>query len=288
MEFVIVTGISGAGKTSVLHALEDIGFYCVDNIPPALLNTFYELCEKSADERMKRAAVVLDVRMGSSFDEFTSAIEMLNRENHTYRMLFLDASNDVILRRFRATRRKHPLFPDSALYTIEEAVNTERELFAKIKMSSDYLIDTTYLSSGQLKERVATLFLENELSMLSVTCMSFGFKYGVPSEADLMFDVRCLPNPFYIQELKYKTGLDEPVREYVMKWEQTKTVLQKMIDFIDYTLPLYKDEGKSQLVIAIGCTGGKHRSVALTQAMYSHLSEGHHKVAVHHRDIEKL
>ncbi len=288
MEFVIVTGISGAGKTSVLHALEDIGFYCVDNIPPSLLNTFYELCEKSSDERMKRAAVVLDARMGNSFDEFTSAIETLTHEQHRYKILFLDASNEVILRRFRATRRRHPLFPDSTMYTIEEAVNAERNLFAKIKMSSDYLIDTTFLSSGQLKERIATLFLENELSMLSITCMSFGFKYGVPTEADLMFDVRCLPNPFYIQELKYQTGLDEPVREYVMKWEQTQTVLKKMFDFIDYTLPLYKDEGKSQLVIAIGCTGGKHRSVALTQALYKHLSEGKNKVAVHHRDIEKL
>ena len=287
MEFLIVTGISGAGKTSVLHALEDIGFYCVDNIPPALLSTFYELCDKSADERMKRAAVVLDVRMGTSFDEFTAALSKLRQEKYTYKMLFLDASNDVILRRFRATRRKHPLFPDSSFYTIEEAVNTERELFAKVKMSSDYLIDTTYLSSGQLKERVATLFLGSEMSTLAVTCISFGFKYGVPTEADLMFDVRCLPNPFYIDELKYRTGLDEPVREYVMKWEQTNAVLDKIKDFVDYTIPLYKDEGKSQLLIAIGCTGGKHRSVAMTQALYQHLSDNKIKVAVHHRDIEK-
>ena len=287
MEFLIVTGISGAGKTSVLHALEDIGFYCVDNIPPALLSTFYELCDKSADERMKRAAVVLDVRMGTSFDEFTAALSKLRQEKYTYKMLFLDASNDVILRRFRATRRKHPLFPDSSFYTIEEAVNTERELFAKVKMSSDYLIDTTYLSSGQLKERVATLFLGSEMSTLAVTCISFGFKYGVPTEADLMFDVRCLPNPFYIDELKYQTGLDEPVREYVMKWEQTNAVLDKIKDFVDYTIPLYKDEGKSQLLIAIGCTGGKHRSVAMTQALYQHLSDNKIKVAVHHRDIEK-
>ena len=288
MEFVIVTGISGAGKTSVLHALEDIGFYCVDNIPPALLNTFYELCEKSVDERMKRAAVVLDARMGNSFEEFNKAMESLEHENYSYKMLFLDASNDVILRRFRATRRKHPFFPDKTIYTIEEAVNAERELFAKIRMSSDYLIDTTYLSSGQLKERVATLFLSNEMSMLSITCMSFGFKYGVPTEADLMFDVRCLPNPFYIQELKYQTGLDQPVKEYVLKWEHTQMVLKKIIDLIDYMLPLYKEEGKSQLMISIGCTGGKHRSVTLTQELYHHLSEGKHKVSVHHRDIEKL
>ncbi len=288
MEFVIVTGISGAGKTSALHALEDIGFYCVDNIPPALLSTFYELCDKSSDERMKRAAVVLDVRVGNSFDDFTAAVNKLRKENRAFKILFLDAANDVIIRRFRATRRKHPLFPDSSLYTIDEAVGIERELFAKLKMSSDYLIDTTFLSSAQLKDRVTTLFIGNEISSLSVTCMSFGFKYGVPTEADLMFDVRCLPNPFYIEELKYQTGLDAPVRDYVMKWPQTVGVRERIFDFVDYTLPLYKGEGKSMLLIAIGCTGGKHRSVALTQALYDHLSENKNKVAVQHRDIDKV
>lgn len=287
MEFVIVTGISGAGKTSALHALEDIGFYCVDNIPPALLTTFYELCEKSSDERMKRAAVVLDVRMGNSFEDFTAAISKLRKENHEYKILFLDAANSVIISRFRATRRKHPLFADTTLATIDEAVNLERELFGRLKMSSDYLIDTTFLSSGQLKDRVTTLFIGGEISSLSVTCMSFGFKYGVPTEADLMFDVRCLPNPFYIEDLKYKTGLDEPVRDYVMKWQQSRTLLDKITDLVDYSLPLYKDEGKSLLLIAIGCTGGKHRSVALTQALYNHLLENKNKVSVHHRDIVK-
>ena len=287
MEFVIVTGISGAGKTSALHALEDIGFYCVDNIPPALLSTFYELCEKSSDERMKRAAVVLDVRVGNSFDDFTAAVTKLRRENRAFKILFLDAANDVIIRRFRATRRKHPLFPDSSLYTIDEAIGIERELFAALKMSSDYLIDTTFLSSGQLKERVTTLFIGNEISSLSVTCMSFGFKYGVPTEADVMFDVRCLPNPFYIDELKYQTGLDKPVRDYVMKWPQTDGVISRIYNYVDYTLPLYKDEGKSMLLIAIGCTGGHHRSVALTQALYDHLSEAKNKVTVQHRDIGK-
>ncbi len=287
MEFIIVTGISGAGKTSALHALEDIGFYCVDNIPPALLSTFYELCEKSSDERMKRAAVVLDVRMGTSFEDLSSAIGKLRKDNHKYKTLFLDAANSVIISRFRSTRRKHPLFGDSPLATIDEAVNIERELFAGLKMSSDYLIDTTFLSSAQLKDRITALFIGNEISSLSVTCMSFGFKYGVPTEADLMFDVRCLPNPFYVDELKYKTGLDEPVREYVMKWPQTVKLRDKLFDFVDFTLPLYKDEGKSLLLIAIGCTGGKHRSVALTQALYNHLSEGKNKVSVHHRDITK-
>lgn len=287
MEFIIVSGISGAGKTSALHALEDIGFYCVDNIPPALLCTFYDLCDKSADMRMKRVAVVLDVRVGNFYEEFSAAVAKLRKENYPYKTLFLDANNDVLVRRFRATRRKHPLCPDATIYTINDAVDLERGLLMKLKQSADYLIDTSYLSSAQLKERISTLFLENDISALAVTCVSFGFKYGVPTEADIMFDVRCLPNPFYIEELKYKNGLDAPVSEYVMKWEQTQGLLSRMIDYIDYALPLYSDEGKSQLVIAIGCTGGKHRSVALTQAVYNHLIENKHKVSVHHRDIGK-
>ncbi len=287
MEFIIVSGISGAGKTSALHAMEDIGFYCVDNIPPALLSTFYELCDKSADERMKRVAVVLDIRVGNFYEEFSAAAAKLRKENYQYKILFLDANNDVLVRRFRATRRKHPLCPDATIYTINEAVNLERELLMKLKEMADYLIDTSYLSTSQLKERISTLFLDNDISALAITCVSFGFKYGVPTEADLMFDVRCLPNPFYIEDLKYKNGLDDPVRDYVMKWEQTQGVLKRIIDYVDYSLPLYADEGKSQLIIAIGCTGGKHRSVALTQAVYNHLIENKHKVSVHHRDIGK-
>ncbi|MDE7389465.1 MAG: RNase adapter RapZ [Lachnospiraceae bacterium] len=287
MEFIIVSGISGAGKTSTLHAMEDIGFYCVDNIPPALLTTFYELCDKSADARMKNVAVVLDVRGGEVFDEFFKALTKLRKENRPYKILYLDANTDVLVRRFRATRRKHPLFTDSNLHSLSEAVNIERALLMKLKESADYLIDSSYLSSAQLKERITTLFLDSDTSALAVQCMSFGFKYGTPTEADLMFDVRCLPNPFYIADLKYKNGLDEPVREYVMKWEQSKGVLDRIIAFLDYSMPLYANEGKSQLVIAIGCTGGKHRSVALTQAVYNHLLNNHHKVSVHHRDIGK-
>ncbi len=287
MEFIIVSGISGAGKTSVLHAMEDIGFYCVDNIPPALLSTFYELCEKSTDARMKHVAVVIDVRGTDVSDSLSIELAKLRRDNRPYKILFLDASNDVLVRRFSATRRKHPLFPDTTLHTINEAVNMERTMLSTLKESADYLIDSSYLSAAQLKERVTTLFLDNDTSALAVTCMSFGFKYGTPTEADVMFDVRCLPNPFYIEELKYKNGLDKEVKDYVMKWEQTHGVLDRILDLLDYMLPLYADEGKSQLVIAIGCTGGKHRSVALTQEVYCHLTERRQKVSVHHRDIRK-
>lgn len=286
MEFIIVSGISGAGKTSVMHAMEDIGFYCVDNIPPALLSTFYELCDKSTDIRMKRVAAVLDIRGGDVFDAFFSELRKLKKENHPYKILFLDATDDVLVRRFRATRRKHPLIIDNN-HSISEAVNLERQMLSKIKESADYLIDSSYLSVAQLKERIAMLFLDDDTSALSVTCMSFGFKYGTPTEADLMFDVRCLPNPFYIDDLKYQNGLDKPVKDYVMKWEQTQGILSRILAFLDYALPLYSDEGKSQLVIAIGCTGGKHRSVALTQAVYNHLLDNKHKVSVHHRDIGK-
>ncbi|MBQ1517977.1 MAG: RNase adapter RapZ [Clostridia bacterium] len=288
MEFVIVSGISGAGKTSAIHAMEDIGFYCVDNIPPALLSTFYELCDTSADERMKRVAVVLDIRVSNFYEEFSKAVEKLKKDNYRYKTLFLDAATDVIVRRYRATRRKHPLCPDASIYTVNDAVELERGLLARLKQSADFLIDTSFLSSAQLKERICTLFLKDDTSALAVTCVSFGFKYGVPTEADIMFDVRCLPNPFYIEELKYKTGLDAPVSEYVLKWEQTQGLLKRMLDFIDYTLPLYSEEGKAQLVIAIGCTGGKHRSVALTQVLYDHLIENKHKVSVHHRDLGKV
>ncbi len=286
MEFIIITGLSGAGKSIAMRNMEDIGYYCVDNIPPTLVSTFYELCEKSADKRMKKIAVVTDIRAGDDFDDIFESLDKLKSANRKYKILFLDSRDDVLLRRFKETRRKHPL-SDNYLGSTEKAVELEREVLKPIKERADYIIDTSLLSPVQLKERITSLFLGNVSLGLTVTCMSFGFKYGLPSEADLVFDVRCLPNPFYIPELKPHTGLDACVYDYVLKFEQSQEYAKRMISLIDYSLPLYLSEGKSQLVIAIGCTGGKHRSVTLTRVLYEHILEMDQRAIVHHRDIRK-
>lgn len=286
MEFIIITGLSGAGKSVAMRSMEDIGYYCVDNIPPMLVSIFYELCEKSADKRMKKIAIVTDIRAGDVFDDLFESLNKLKSTNKVYKILFLDARDDVILRRFKETRRKHPL-SDNYLGSTEQAVSLEREVLSPIKQRADYLIDTSLLSPTQLKERITALFLGNVSLGLTVTCMSFGFKYGLPSEADLVFDVRCLPNPFYIPELKPHTGLDECVYSYVIKFEQSQEYAKRMISLVDFSLPLYLSEGKSQLVIAIGCTGGKHRSVTLTRVLYDHILETGQRAIVHHRDIRK-
>ena len=286
MEFIIITGLSGAGKSIAMRNMEDIGYYCVDNIPPMLVSTFYDLCEKSSDKHMKKIAVVADIRAGDVFDNLFESLDKLKAENKKYKILFLDARDDVLLRRFKETRRKHPL-SDSYLGSTEEAVHLEREILMPIKARADYVIDTSLLSPTQLKERITSLFLGNASMGMTITCMSFGFKYGLPSEADLVFDVRCLPNPFYIPELKHHTGLDSCVYDYVMKFEQSKGYAERMLSLVDYSLPLYLSEGKSQLVIAVGCTGGKHRSVTFTRVLYNHILETGHRVIVHHRDIEK-
>ena len=285
MEFLIITGLSGAGKSVAMKSLEDIGYYCVDNIPPILIPTFYELCGKSSDKHMKKIAVVTDVRSGNAFDDLLSCLDKMKAEEKKYKILFLDSGDNVILRRFRETRRKHPLV-DNEIST-KAAIELERNLLMPVRNRADYVIDTSLLSSAQLKERIAALFLGDSSQSLTVTCMSFGFKYGIPAEADLVFDVRCLPNPFYIPELKEHTGMEACVYDYVMSFDSTKGFADRMIDMVDYSLPLYQQEGKSQLVIAIGCTGGQHRSVTLTRVLYDHLLKNHHRVVVHHRDIDK-
>ncbi len=286
MEFLIISGLSGAGKTVAMHSLEDIGFYCVDNLPAALITTFYDLCSNSSDERMKRVALVTNIRNQDDYRLYTDNLLKLKVEKKRFKVLFLDASENVLLTRYKSTRRRHPLSGKEINSTVG-AVRVEEELLKPIKSAADYVIDTTNLSAAQLKERISTLFLGDGRLGFTVTCMSFGFKYGLPMEADLVFDVRCLPNPFYVEELKYKTGLDSEVREYVLKWEQTQTLYKKIEDYIDYALSLYIKEGKSQLIMAFGCTGGKHRSVTLAGKMYEHLIEIGQPAAVHHRDIRK-
>ncbi len=285
MEFVVVTGLSGAGKTQAMHAMEDIGFFCVDNLPPALIPVFYDLCVKSEDI-MGRVAVVTDTRGGELFKSFFTAMEALKHDKKTYKILFLDASDNVLVRRFKETRRKHPL-SDDLNGSLEQAVKLEREMLKPMRESSDYVIDTSLVSPAQLRSRIAQLFLNSAEDSLAVHCISFGFKYGVPMESDLVFDVRCLPNPFYDEKLRPLTGLDAPVRDYVMEKEETKGFVARFTDMVDYLLPLYAKEGKSQLVIAVGCTGGHHRSVALAQYMHDHLVQKGVRASVTHRDMQK-
>ncbi len=282
MEFIIVTGLSGAGKSRSMDALEDIGFYCVDNIPPKLIPTFYELCEPSNE----KVAVVTDIRGGKMFNNLLEVLEKLKLESKPYKILYLDAREDVLLRRYKETRRKHPLVEDNNA-SLQEAIKLEKEKLKTIKEQSDYIMDTSYISPAELRNRIISLFSKETGGALMINCESFGFKYGTPTEADLIFDVRCLPNPFYIEELKILTGIDNKVSEYVLEKKETQGFVEKLIPLIDYMLPLYKKEGKSQLVIAFGCTGGKHRSVTLAQLLYNHLADLGYRVSVYHRDIHK-
>lgn len=284
MEFLVVTGISGAGKTQASHALEDIGFYCVDNIPPSLLRAFYDICTR-AEESYGKVAVIVDVRSGEETDVLIHALKELG-EGKSYRILFLDASDEVLMKRYRFTRRKHPLL-DAAGGSLEQAIAMERTRLAPLKEQADYRIDSTFLSNAQMKERIAKMFLDDATDAMTVHCMSFGYKHGIPTEADLVFDMRCLPNPFYVDELREHTGLEKSVYDYVMQWEQSIGYRDRLLDMIDYLLPLYCGEGRSQLVVAIGCTGGHHRSVAFVQALQAHLQRQGRRVTVTHRDIEK-
>lgn len=284
MDFIIVTGLSGAGKSRAVHAMEDIGFYCMDNIPPKLIPAFYDLCGQARGS-LSRVAVVTDIRGGDMFSSLFETLDGLQAEGKDYKILFLDASDTVLRNRFKETRRKHPLAEDKT--GLEQAVKLEREILRPVRERADYIIDTSLLSPAQLKERISNLFLGDATSALQIHCMSFGFKFGMPTEADLVFDVRCLPNPYYLEELRHKTGLDAPVRDYVLKWEQTQGLVQRLLDLLDYSIPLYCNEGKSQLVIAVGCTGGHHRSVTVAQLIYEHLMEQGRRASVNHRDIQK-
>lgn len=284
MEFVIVTGLSGAGKSRAINAFEDIGFYCIDNIPPALIRNFAELCENNPN--LEKVAVVTDSRGGLFFNELNKVLNDLDSQKINYKILFLDASVEVLVNRFKETRRKHPLI-NSCGGSVERAVEAEIDLLKNIRAKSDYIIDTSRLSTSQLKERIVSIFSENPTDTINAICMSFGFKYGPAIEADLMFDVRCLPNPFYVDELRYKTGLDNEVKRYVLDKPTASELLKKLLDLIDYLIPLYIKEGKSSLVIAIGCTGGKHRSVTFAEEIHKHLLEKGYISSVNHRDIEK-
>lgn len=285
MDIVIISGMSGAGKSHAVNTLEDIGYYCVDNMPPMLLAKFIELSRQN-EQGINKIAVVVDSRGGKMFDAFCQELDELEKAKIPYRLLFLDSADAVIFRRFKETRRKHPLISQKAP-SLESAISLEREMLAAVRSRASYVIDTTHLLPMQLKEKISSIFLEDRGGGMLITCLSFGFKYGYPSEADLMFDVRCLPNPFYIEELRPKTGVTQEVRDYVMSFPQSETLLDKLKDLVDFLIPHYITEGKTQLVIALGCTGGKHRSITFAELLYQHLLMQEFNLTLQHRDIEK-
>ena len=287
MEFVIISGMSGAGKTSALHIMEDIGYYCVDNIPTSLLQTLYKLCKDSSDKAMKRVAVVVDVRGNGDYEVMYDDLENFKKNNEGVSILYIDAKVDSLIVRYKETRRRHPLTERLRDGSVAAAVKEEQRLLVPVKTLADYSIDTTFMSIKQLRERIISMFLENSSTSIMLTFMSFGFKYGIPLESDLIIDVRCLPNPFYIAELKEHTGLEKCIQDYVLDSEETQEFVKRLIDWLDYSLPLYLKEGKSELVVGIGCTGGKHRSVTIAELLDNYFMEKGYKCIVQHRDVKK-
>ncbi len=284
LEFVIVTGMSGAGKSQTLNAMEDMSYYCMDNLPPTLLPDFAELCYESK-RNIEKVAVVADIRGGKFFNDLFESLNTLEDKGIKYRILFLDASDSVLIKRYKEHRRPHPL----AIHgRINDGIIEERQMLEEVKQKADYVIDTSNLTIAMLKEEINGIFLEGkELKKLTISVVSFGFKYGVPLDVDLVFDVRFLPNPYYIEELKELTGMDKNVRNYVLKWEEAQVFIDKLYNMISYLIPHYIKEGKSQLVIGIGCTGGKHRSVTIANVLYEKLLNDDNRVIVSHRDCNK-
>lgn len=285
MEILVVTGMSGAGKSMAINVLEDIDFYCIENMMPKLLPAFAELLTQSRDKHEK-AAVVIDARSEFSLEDFEQAVETVKKQGHTCKILFMDASDDVIRLRYKETRRRHPL-SSKADDSVKKAIILERELLEPVRAQADFIIDTSNRTLQKLRKRLTEMFAESSAGSMKIHCMSFGFKYGIPSEADFMLDVRCLPNPYYVDSLRAHTGIEENVRSYVMQWPQAQQLTPKLIDLLDYLIPLYREEGKSEVVIAIGCTGGHHRSVVFAQLIAEHYEKQGLSVSINHRDIEK-
>lgn len=284
MKFLIVTGLSGSGKSGAVNALEDIGYYCIDNIPPQLIPKFADICMQS-NGQMDKVAIVTDIRGGDMFYQLDGGLEYLRHSGPDVKILFLDASDDVLIKRYKETRRRHPL-DEQCHGSLLSAITKERSVLSGIREAADYYIDTSDMTMAQLRDTVTDLFMDNPDDRMAVKVMSFGFKYGMCREADIVLDVRCLPNPYYIPELKKHTGLESCVRNYVMSFEQSKELEKKLRDLIDFLLPLYRHEGKTSLVIAFGCTGGKHRSVTFAENMHTYLEEKGVRTRVTHRDIE--
>lgn len=285
MKLVIVTGMSGAGKTIALKILEDLGFYCVDNLPISLVDRFAELIMESSGD-IRNVALGIDIRSGEELPRLSETLDKWSKEHVPYEILFLDASDQILIKRYKETRRKHPL---SGAGRIDEGIIKERSRMEFLKEKADYIIDTSQLLTKELRRELEKIFLHDQCYQnLFITVLSFGFKYGIPSDADLVFDVRFLPNPYYVEELRQHTGEEVPVQEYVKRGGTAEVFLEKIYDMLEFLIPNYVAEGKNQLVVAIGCTGGKHRSVTIAREIYNHFSAKEELgVKLEHRDIEK-
>ena len=282
MRFVVVTGMSGAGKLTAQKMLEDMGYYCVDNLPVPFIVKFAELIYESERDKV---VLGIDVRADQSFDEIMQALKDMKDKGYSYEMLFLDASKQTLLKRYKESRRNHPLAMDGR---VEDGIERERKILAKTKKSADYVIDTSHLLTRELREELENIFVKNEgYKSLMVNISSFGFKHGILQDADLVFDVRFLPNPYYVDELKHKTGNDKEVQDFLLQFDEAHVFLDKIKDLLDFLIPNYIKEGKNQLVIGIGCTGGKHRSVTLANEIYKALKDDDREygVTINHRDI---
>ncbi|HAA90032.1 MAG TPA: RNase adapter RapZ [Peptococcaceae bacterium] len=279
LRLVIVTGLSGAGKTQATRCLEDLGFFCVDNLPPMLIPKFTELCQQ-AEGKVNRVALVVDVRGGLFFQSLSEELRNLTREGIRYEILFLEASDDVLVRRFKESRRQHPLGGER---TILEAIQAERAQLEEIRGMADVVIDTSKMSIRDLKESLARIFEVRK--EMAITLVSFGYKYGIPLDADLVFDVRFLPNPNYVRELKDLTGLDKRVDNYIFSFQVSRSFLRRFCNLLHFLLPHYLKEGKSHLSLAVGCTGGQHRSVAVVERLARFLKNRGYQVNIHHRDL---
>lgn len=284
MRFVIVTGMSGAGKSTTLNILEDIGYFCVDNLPVQLIKSFAEIAY-AKDNEIDNVAIGVDIRSGVYLEKLSEYLSELKKDNYDYEILFLDSNDDVLVKRYKETRRNHPLARDGR---IEDGIKSERNRIAFLRKEADYIIDTTSLLTRELKVELDKIFIDDAgYSNFIISVVSFGFKYGIPRDADLVFDVRFLPNPYYDLELRPYTGNDAPIRDFVMQFDVAKEFLNKTVDLLEFLIPNYIKEGKNGIVIAVGCTGGKHRSVTLANGIYNELQTSSYSVKVDHRDIYK-
>ncbi len=283
-EIVLLTGVSGAGKSTAMGFMEDIGYYCIDNMPAELIDDFIRLIEKS--DAYSKIAIVADVRSKGVFEAFRDSVSSLKQGDYTVKIIYLDIKNHIALKRYKLTRRKHP-FADKFSGAIEDALKYEKEVLMPIRQAADYVIDTSDLTAPELRKRLTQILLGDDKEVMNIHVMSFGFKHGIPTDADFVLDVRCLPNPYWLEELRTKSGLDKEVVDYVFSFSESNELLTRVESLLDYLIPLYIREGKSQLVIGIGCTGGNHRSVAYAEALKVYFSQSWDNVTVNHRDIER-